>query len=527
MEYQNPIVYADFSDPDVIRVNDNYYMIASSFTNTPGLPILKSQDLVNWKLVNYAVSNVPDESYFESVRHGCGIWAPAIRFHEGTYYILFPMPDEGIYMVKTEDPEGEWSEPVCICKHSGYIDPCPFFDEDGRVYMVFGVAKSRIGFKSVLFMSELNKNLTGLISEPVKVFDGNFNGQETIEGPKLYKKNGYYYIFSPAGGVKQGWQTVLRSKNIYGPYEYKVVLKQGNSAINGPHQGAWVTTQAGEDWFIHFQDVYAAGRIICLEPMTFTGDGWPIIGCKVLGEDFGEAVEHFRYPKGLEDKEKYELQASDDFESDKLGLQWQFNGNHKASFYECDTKNACLYLNSIKKKDSVSNQPNLLLQKWTKKEFEVRSFVDFSKLKDGDEAGIINMGCTYGAVSVRLSNGIYSLISVYGEQTFDKEKALSEDFVKILIPDLTKVGFESVIEFKLKVTSLPSKEYNTDGEYKFPIPLERLDIDYRFKDTDEFVNGLSFTPAAGRWVGAKFGFYICNKLSDNGGKLILKSVRVK
>ncbi len=527
MIYQNPIIYADFSDPDVIRVEDNFYMIASSFTNTPGLPVLKSKDLVNWKLVNYAVSNVPDESYFKSVRHGCGIWAPAIRFHEGIYYILFPMPDEGIYMVKTLDPEGKWSKPVCICKHSGYIDPCPFFDDDGRVYMVFGVAKSRIGFKSVLFLCELNKDLTEVINEPVRIFDGNLNDQHTIEGPKLYKKDDYYYIFAPAGGVKQGWQTVLRSKNIYGPYEYKVVLKQGNSAINGPHQGAWVTSADGEDWFIHFQDVYAAGRIICLEPMEFTKDNWPIIGRRVVGEDFSEAVEEFNYPKGLEDKEKYTLQTSDDFESVKLGLQWQFNGNHRDYFYECDAASKCLYLNSVKKEDSISNQPNLLLQKWTRKEFEVTATLDFSKLKDGDEAGIINMGCTYGALAVRVSDGVFSLLNIYGMQTFDKEKASAKDEVRVLIPDLRKEGFDSSIEFRLKVTSLPPREYNTDGEYKFPIPLERLDIDYRFRNTDEFVKGLTFTPTAGRWVGAKFGFFVCNSLFDNGGRLILESVSVK
>lgn len=263
-------------------------MISSSFSNAPAMPLLHSKDLVNWKVVNYILPEVPEFRYRNPI-HGCGVWAPAIRYHEGTYYVCFPMPDEGIYMTTATDPYGEWSKPVNIRPGAGWIDPCPFWDEDGKAYLVAGVAKSRIGYKSVLHMVEMQPDGMGLIGEEKIIFDGNLNDQITIEGPKMYKRNGWYYIFAPAGGVKTGWQTVLRSKNVFGPYEYKVVMRQGDSPVNGPHQGAWVDTVTGQDWFIHFQDVYAAGRITHLQPMSWEND-WPVIGVKKDGNDYGEPV---------------------------------------------------------------------------------------------------------------------------------------------------------------------------------------------------------------------------------------------
>ena len=328
--YRNPILYADYSDPDAIRVGEDYFMVASSFSNSPALPILHSKDLVNWKVVNYCLKHIPEFRYNNPL-HGCGVWAPSIRYHEGTYYVCFPMPDEGIYMTTTKDPFGEWSEPVNIRPGAGWIDPCPFWDDDGNAYLVAGVAKSRIGYKSVLHIVRMRPDGMGIFGDEVKIFDGNENDQITIEGPKMYKRNGYYYIFAPAGGVKTGWQTILRSKNPFGPYEYKVVLRQGDSPVNGPHQGAWVDTITGEDWFLHFQDVYAAGRITHLQPMHWEND-WPIIGVNKEGNDYGEPVMQYVKPnigktaEEFKDTDKYpvcEPDTTDEFDTDKMMLQWQ------------------------------------------------------------------------------------------------------------------------------------------------------------------------------------------------------------
>ncbi|MBO7703780.1 MAG: glycoside hydrolase 43 family protein, partial [Solobacterium sp.] len=293
MEYHNPVLFADYSDPDVIRVNGQYILTASSFNYVPGLPILVSEDLVSWKLSGYALDQISESSTeglphtdsaaigkrFEIPRHSEGVWAPSIRFHDGVYYIYYGMPDEGIYMVSADDPLGTWSEPVCVRQAKGFIDPCPFWDEDGRAYIIHAYAKSRIGFKSMLGIFEMSPDGKQAVSEDRFIFDGTDPAHPavTIEGPKVYRRNGYYYILAPAGGVTYGWQTALRSRTIDGPYEIRTVMEQGNTLINGPHQGALVESSDGREWFIHFQDRGLYGRITHLQPVVWK-DVWPVIG---------------------------------------------------------------------------------------------------------------------------------------------------------------------------------------------------------------------------------------------------------
>ena len=234
--YVNPVIHADYSDPDACVVGDDFFMTASSFNCTPGLPILHSTDLVNWEIINYAIKSVEPADYYASARHGKGVWAPSIRYHNGEFYIYWGDPDFGIFMVKTKDIYGEWEKPVLVKAGKGMIDPCPLWDEDGNVYLAHAWAGSRTGFNSIITVCEMNREGSAVISAPVMVFDGNDGTNHTIEGAKFYKRNGYYYIFAPAGGVVTGWQLVLRSKNVYGPYEPRIVMAQVKTDINGPHQ---------------------------------------------------------------------------------------------------------------------------------------------------------------------------------------------------------------------------------------------------------------------------------------------------
>lgn len=190
--FKNPVLFADYSDPDIIRVGDTYYLTASSFNYIPGLPILTSKDLVNWKLANYAIDKI-DYPGYEIPQHAKGVWAPAIRFHEGMFYIYYGMPDEGIFMVRAKDPLGTWEAPVLVLEGKGLIDSCPFWDEDGKAYIIHGYAKSRIGFKSHLGIFPMSWDGTKAIGEDHILYDG-LKTQPTIEGPKVYKRNGYYYI---------------------------------------------------------------------------------------------------------------------------------------------------------------------------------------------------------------------------------------------------------------------------------------------------------------------------------------------
>ena len=514
--YRNPVLYADYSDPDAIRVGDDYFMVASSFCNAPGLPLLHSRDLVNWKVVNYVIDVIPDERYQVPV-HGCGVWAPSIRYHEGTYFVCFPMPDEGIYMCTATDPFGKWSKPVNIRPGAGWIDPCPFWDEDGKAYLVAGVAKSRIGYKSVLHMVEMQPDGMGLIGEEVKIFDGNENDQVTIEGPKMYKRNGWYYVFAPAGGVKTGWQTVLRSKNVFGPYEYKVVMRQGDSPVNGPHQGAWVDTVTGEDWFLHFQDVYAAGRITHLQPMRWQDD-WPIIGIAKEGNDYGEPVMEYRKPDvGKGTDVICEPETSDDFTAGKLGLQWQWNANPKKEWYALTGSG--MKLNAVNKETVYGDMPNLLLQKWPAPEFSCVTKMDLSNLTDGEEAGVVSMGMDYALLTFRKKGEQLFPVFVTGEQKYGK-----------ILPDRTEekesglsplpVGQAKEIYVKYTVKRTGTQDLN-DREKGFP--LELVTMEYAAGD-GSYQKAGEAEAVPGRWVGVKNGVFCASAEKGSSGYALINSV---
>ena len=523
--YKNPILYADYSDPDACRAGEDYFMIASSFCNAPGLPVLHSKDLVNWKVINYILPKVPEERYDKPV-HGCGVWAPAIRYHDGTFFACFPMPDEGIYMSTTKDPFGTWSEPVNIRPGAGWIDPCPFWDEDGRAYLVAGVAKSRIGYKSVLHMIEMQPDGMGLIGEAKVVFDGNLNEQETIEGPKLYKRNGWYYIFAPAGGVKTGWQTVLRSRNIFGPYEYRVVMRQGDTPVNGPHQGAWVDTVTGEDWFLHFQDVYAAGRIIHLQPMSWKED-WPIIGIAKDGNDYGEPVLTYRKPnvgEAAKEAEICEPDASDDFTKNTLGLQWQWNANPKEDWYKLTSEGLCL--NAVKQEEKIKHgdYPNLLLQKWPAPEFICDTTLSIAGLKANEEAGVISMGVKYALLSfARNEEGVVEASFINGEQKYGKILVESTEETSTSLGTLAFADDSETITVRMSVQRVGTQDLS-EKEKNFP--LEEVVFEYSTNGTDYKKAG-SYMAAAGRWVGVKSGVYCAAHHSEAVGSCLVKKTVYK
>ncbi len=514
--YRNPVLYADYSDPDAIRVGDDYFMVASSFCNAPGLPLLHSRDLVNWKVVNYVIDEIPEERYRVPV-HGCGVWAPSIRYHEGTYFVCFPMPDEGIYMSTATDPFGKWSKPVNIRPGAGWIDPCPFWDEDGKAYLVAGVAKSRIGYKSVLHMVEMQPDGMGLIGEEVKIFDGNENDQVTIEGPKMYKRNGWYYVFAPAGGVKTGWQTVLRSKNVFGPYEYKVVMRQGDSPVNGPHQGAWVDTVTGEDWFLHFQDVYAAGRITHLQPMSWQDD-WPVIGIAKEGNDYGEPVMEYRKPDvGIAADVICEPETSDDFTGNRLGLQWQWNANPQKEWYALTGSG--MKLNAVYKETVYGDMPNLFLQKWPAPEFCCVTKMDLSNLADGEEAGVISMGMSYGLLTFRKEGEQLLPLFVAGEQKYGK---ILPDRTEETEQELPPLPFGQAKELYVRYTVKRTGTQDLNDREK-GFPLELVTMEYAAGDGGYQKAGET-KAVPGRWVGVKNGVFCASAKKGSTGYAVIERV---
>lgn len=485
--FRNPILYTDYSDPDVIRVGEDFFMIASSFCNAPAVPLLHSKDLVNWKVINYIIDKLPFERYEKPV-HGCGTWAPAIRFHEGVYYAFIPFPDEGIMMCKTTDPWGKWSEPAFVREVVGWIDPCPFWDEDGKAYMVTAFARSRIGFKSFLYMSPMEPDCSGVLDDGQFIYDGHAT-QPTIEGPKLYKRNGYYYIFAPAGGVKPGWQTVLRSKNIYGPYEERIVLHQGNSPVNGPHQGAWIDTPTGEDWFIHFQDVGNAGRIIHLQPMRWEDD-WPVIGVNDV-DGCGEPVLHYRKPDVGAIYPVCAPEDSDFFEDDKLGLQWQWNANYHEKWYEVGGGKLTLYAQPVEEDCQLCDVSNLLVQKWPAPEFTITTCFHLENMKEGDVAGMVSLCGHYTALTVVKQGGNLRLQQRTGNWTRNDE----------VRKDLGIVERETLF-IRMRV--------EREEDVAFEIGYE----ENAFAAIGEIVQA-----EPGRWVGVKAGLFAMNEKDLTGGNV--------
>ena len=502
--YTNPVINADYSDPDVCvgASGEDYYMTASSFQCTPGLPILHSKDLVNWEIINYALDNLYEGNaelleHFSTPQHGAGVWAPSIRYHDGWYYIYWGDPDYGVYMVKTQNPAGKWENPVCVIKGQGYIDTTPLWDEDGRCYLVNGWANSRSKYASVLTVREMSADGTRPIGQPVIVFDGNGTANRTCEGPKFYKRDGWYWIMCPAGGVPEGFQLAMRSKSPYGPYEHKIVLAQGKTNINGPHQGGWVHTKYGEDWFLHFQDKEAYGRVVHLNPVDWS-TGWPIMGKK------GEPVTTYQKPKANGQQPIANPIESDEFNSTVIGKQWQWQANYDEKF-GVPTAFGTMRIYTYKLSENWKNfweVPNMLLQKTPADEFMATAKLRFTSKADGQMGGIIMMGHNYQALVVKRVGKAFQLL-ILTCQDADRGKPQQEELIATLKPTAEdkidyKPGIHEDIYLRLKVSNaeagvahggqpLVSFAWSQDGK--------------KFKDC-----GQQYTMKQGKWIGAKFGF---------------------
>ena len=480
--YTNPVLHADYSDPDVIGVKGEYYMTASSFNCVPGLPVLHSVDLVNWELIGYALAKLPPSDVYCKPQHGCGVWAPCIRYNNGMFYIFYPDPDYGIYMVKAENPKGPWTDPILIKEGKGMIDPTPLWDDNGSAYLAYAFAGSRAGIKSVLVVCTMAADASIVNDDEVLVFDGH-ESNNTVEGPKFYKRNGFYYLFAPAGGVAQGWQLVLRSKNVFGPYEAKVVMSQGKTNINGPHQGAWVTTVTGEDWFIHFQDKGAYGRVVNLNPMIWKNN-WPVIGIDKDGDGCGEPVSTYKKPDVGRKGEVVTPAESDEFNSPQTGLQWQWHANKQVTWGFPGGNLGFFRLNCIPKPAGYKNfwdVPNLFLQKFPAEEFIATGKLTFTSKFDQEETGLVVMGLDYARLSLRRENG--RLVLCYSACSA-ADKGNPEKILHNISIDNSTI----YLEVKVSKGAVCNFSYSING--KDFVKLE---------DT--------FIAKPGRWIGAKVGFF--------------------
>lgn len=497
--YQNPVLYADYSDPDACRVGEDFYMTSSSFNCLPGLQILHSKDLVNWTIIGAAVPHTltPVEMP-ERPEHGNRVWAPSIRHQNGVFYIFWGDPDQGVFMVKAKDPQGPWEAPILVKPGKGIIDTCPLWDEDGRVYLAHAYAGSRAGLKSIISICELNTEATQAITPSRIVFDGH-EAHETCEGPKLYKRGGYYYIFHPAGGVPTGWQVVLRSRNIYGPYEWKTVMAQGESTVNGPHQGAWVDTPTGEDWFLHFQDVGAYGRLVHLQPMKWIND-WPVIGLDKDGDGCGEPVLTYEKPKVGKAYPICTPQESDEFDSYTLSPQWQWhaNINEKWAYYAGNQSLVRLY--SYPVIDAYKNLwdvANLLLQKTPSDNFSVTMRLTFkptTKYK-GERTGLVVMGLDYAGLILENTDKGLTLSQMECKQA--DRGTLEQNNATIDLKDGT-------VHLRARFRTNGEKIKGSEGGHDLVVVCH---FSYSLDGKKFQELGQPFRAKEGKWIGAKVGMF--------------------
>ncbi|MBO6097246.1 MAG: family 43 glycosylhydrolase [Bacteroidales bacterium] len=535
--YTNPILHLDYSDPDVCRVGEDYYMTASSFNCFPGLPILHSRDLVHWEQIGAALVDYPGEGwdapaddFRTTVQHGKAVWAPAIRYHDGWFYIYVGDPDRGIFMVRTQDPAGRWEPPVWVVRQKGFIDPCPLWEADGTAWLSHGLAGSRAGLKSVLFVAPMAADGCSLIGPSRIVYDGH-QTQPTIEGTKFYRRNGWYYIFAPAGGVATGWQTVLRAREPFGPYEERIVMAWAPGTVNGPHQGAWVSAPDGTDRFLHFQDKGAYGRIVHLLPMQWLADDWPLIGEDPDGDGVGQPV----HGNGLSGARTAQNGASAHDSSLSgartpsvgpygLSYDWQYPAV-PSPYWHMALPEGGVRLYSVEQTwpyKSLWDSPNVLQQKFPAEAFTATARLSFCpnpQLKQrGETAGFVVMGNDYAGL--RLTDTADGAVLAYIECLGASKGAAETATPLCTLPytahpqphqyasgNVPPVNYpdrqEAVLWVRLEVAPRPVEGNVPDAVCHFSYSLD----------------GSSWTPAGTEflaqpelWIGAKWGVF-CNRFS--------------
>lgn len=403
--YKNPVLNADYSDPDVIRVGDKYYLVSSNF-NHLGMQVLESEDMVNWRFASQVFSRYDLPDWDKTAHYAGGAWAPSIRFHAGRFYVFFCTPDEGLFMSSAEDAHGPWTPLHQMKNVKRWEDPCPFWDEDGKAYL----GRSQWGAGPII-LHRMSEDGRTLLDGGVTIYTG-----PVAEGTKWLKRNGYYYLIIPEGGVSGGWQTVLRAKKIQGPYEKRVVLEQGSTRFNGPHQGALVDTPEGEWWFYNFQSTPVLGRVVHLQPARWKDD-WPLIGVDIDGNGIGEPVEVWTKPHTGATTAPSLPQTCDAFSGPQLGLQWQWNHDPADSHWNLSERKGWLTLHALPA-EKLHDARNTLTQMAMGYEGQATTLLDCSLLSSA-AAGLVCLGRDFRGIGV-CPEGLYTELN--GQRTIVARK---------------------------------------------------------------------------------------------------------
>ena len=323
--------------------------------------------------------------YDEMTGYAQGTWAPTLRYHNGTYYVFVCTPFEGLFMWHAKNPAGPWSQTVTVKAVERWEDPCPFWDDDGKAYLIHSLKGA-----GPLILHRMSPDGIRLLDDGVEIYHG-----PNAEGPKLFKRNGWYYISLPEGGVSTGGQTMLRSTNIYGPYERREVLPYGS-----PHQGALVELANGSWWFLCFKSSGFLGRITYLMPVTWGADDWPVFG------DHGHSVDQWKKPYVGRASPIHHPQRSDDFNDPVLSPIWQWNHNPVNDAWSLTARPGWLQLKALPA-TGLSDAHNTLTEKLWGQAGVIDTKFDVSAMTEGQSAGFAFMsGDVFDWVGVTQSDGV-------------------------------------------------------------------------------------------------------------------------
>jgi beta-xylosidase len=404
--FRNPILPADFSDLDAVRVGADYYAISSTLHQSPGMVVLHARDLVNWQIVGHVVADVtalsPEMNWDRMNRYGRGVWAGAIRHHAGRFWVYFGTPDEGYFMSTATNAAGPWAPVAHVMKQAGWDDCCPFWDDDGQGYLIGTDFKH----DCQIHLFKLTPDGRGLLPG----YDVVLHRSQHREANKLYKWNGEYFHFFSEVNREGRVPMIGRAKRIEGPYEYRQLLHVDPKVDREPNQGAILQTAQGDWWFLTHQGTGAyEGRAMCLIPVTWR-DGWPLVG--EIGPD-GIGRMPWQVRKPLPGSARVRLQTDDDFAAPALGVQWEWNHQPRDGMWSLAERPGWLRLRAFpaRARGQLLRTGNVLTQRLIGTNGgEAVVTLDVAGLVDGQLAGLAQYSRTYAWLGVAQSGGVRRIV---------------------------------------------------------------------------------------------------------------------
>ena len=445
---ENPMLWADVPDPDVIRVGDTFYMVSTTMHLMPGAPIMRSKDLTNWETVGYLFDRLTDSPKYdlqEGTAYGRGQWATSLKYHKGRFYALLAPNEEGpmgqTYIFSAERAEGPWT---LVSRVRHFHDCSLFFDDDDRVYVVYGTGE----------MMELKQDLSDVIEGTHRhIFQREEDEKGLLEGSRMVKHNGRYYLLMISHVWTPGMhrrEVCYRADDIHGPYEKQVILQSEFGGFPYEAQGTIVDTQDGDWYGIIFQDRGGVGRVLTLMPCRWI-NGWPM-----LGDENGQVPEKMR--PVVSGQPRTAIVKGDDFSSSQLGLHWQWNHNPTAAAWSLTERPGWLRLKTSRVVSNLYEAPNTLTQRMEGPQCSGAVMMDLSKMKDGDCAGLAAFNGDSGVLTVKKTGK--RLVLEMSEQSVsltEREKAVSSVDEKVV---------ESIPLSPLLASRSPKVWLRVDGDFR-------------------------------------------------------------